>query len=135
MTISFFIKLYFASLATFFLIDMVWLGLLARDFYRRQIGFLLSPNPNWVAAIIFYLLFVGGILFFGVLPGLQAKSLSKALLQGALFGLVTYATYDLTNLSTIKDWPLTITVVDITWGVVLATSVTCISYLVGQWLL
>jgi len=135
MTFSFYIKLYLATLVAFFLIDMVWLGFVARGFYRKAIGFLLSPSPNWAAAILFYLLFVGGILIFAVVPGLQAESLRKALLQGALFGLLTYATYDLTNLATIKDWPLNVTVVDMIWGTVLATSVTWVSFLVGRWLL
>jgi uncharacterized membrane protein len=131
---SFYIKLYLATLAAFLAVDMLWLGLVARGFYRAQIGFLLSPSPNWVAAFVFYLLFVGGLLYFAILPGLQAGSLSKALLHGALFGLLTYATYDLTNLATLKDWPLTVTIVDILWGVVLSTLVTWAGYGVGRWL-
>jgi uncharacterized membrane protein len=87
-----------------------------------------------VAAILFYLLFIAGLLVFAVVPGLKAGSLGKALLLGALFGLLTYATYDLTNLATIKDWPLVVTLVDLVWGVVLATSVTLVSFLVGRWL-
>jgi uncharacterized membrane protein len=134
MNTSFYIKLYLATLAAFFAIDMLWLGLVARGFYRKHLGFLLSPNPNWTAAIVFYLLFVAGLMIFAVIPGLQAGSLGKALLLGALFGLLTYATYDLTNLATIKDWPLIITLVDLVWGVVLATAVTLVSFLVGNWL-
>jgi uncharacterized membrane protein len=113
---------------------MLWLGLVARTFYRKYLGFLLSPSPNWTAAILFYLLFIAGLLIFAVVPGLQANSFGKALLLGALFGLLTYATYDLTNLATIKDWPLIVTVVDLVWGVVLASSVTAVSFLVGRWL-
>ncbi|HSF82739.1 MAG TPA: DUF2177 family protein [Anaerolineales bacterium] len=135
MSASFYLKLYLATLIAFFLIDMVWLGVVARNFYRKYLGFLLSPNPNWAAAILFYLLFIGGILIFAVIPGLQAGSLGKALLLGALFGLLSYATYDLTNLATIKDWPLIVTVVDMIWGTVLAASVTWVSFLAGRWLL
>jgi uncharacterized membrane protein len=90
-------KLYFVTLLAFFAIDMVWLGLVARMFYRKYLGFIMSPNPNWLAAVIFYLLFVLGILVFVVLPGLQSGSLQTTLLRAALFGLITYSTYDLTT--------------------------------------
>jgi len=134
LNLFYYVKLYLLTLVAFFAIDMVWLGLVARGFYRKHLGFLLAPNPNWAAAILFYLLFVVGLLVFAVVPGLRAGSLGKALLLGALFGLLTYATYDLTNLATIKDWPLVITVVDMVWGVILASLVTCSGFLIGQWL-
>lgn len=129
-----YLKLYLMAFLAFFIIDMIWLGLIARTFYRKYLGFLLSPNPNWAAAILFYLLFVVGLLVFAVLPGLQAGSLSRTLVLGALFGLLTYATYDLTNLATIKGWPITVTVVDMLWGVVLASSVAFIGFWIGRWL-
>ena len=100
---AYYLKLYLATLIAFFAIDMVWLGLVARTFYRKYLGFLMAPNPNWLAAILFYLLFVVGVLVLAVLPGLEAGSLKTTLLRGALFGLVAYATYDLTNLATVKD--------------------------------
>lgn len=128
------IKLYLAALAAFFLIDMLWLGLVARGFYQKYLGFLLSPKPNWAAAIVFYLLFVAGVLVFVVLPGLEANSLRLVLLRGALFGLITYATYDLTNLATVKDWPLTVTLVDLAWGTVLSTAVSVAGFFAGRWL-
>lgn len=134
MTWSFYLKLYLITLAAFLVVDLTWLGLVARGFYRRQIGFLLSPSPNWPAAILFYLLFVAGLIIFAVGPGLQAGSLGRALRLGALFGLMTYATYDLTNLATVKDWPLTVTLVDMLWGVVLSTLVTWAGYTAGAWL-
>lgn len=134
MTISFYIKLYLATLAAFLLIDMLWLGLAARGFYRKHLGNLLSPNTNWAAAIIFYLLFVGGLLIFVVIPGLQTGSAGRTLLYGALFGLITYATYDLTNLATIKDWPILLTVVDLTWGSILSAAVSWIGFIAGRWL-
>jgi uncharacterized membrane protein len=130
----YYIKLYFATLVAFFLIDMVWLGLVARTFYRKQLGFLLAPTTNWIAAVLFYLLFILGILVFVVVPGLQDNSLKATLLRAALFGLVTYATYDLTNLATIKNWPLLITVVDLAWGTVLSIAVSCVGFFAGKWL-
>jgi uncharacterized membrane protein len=134
MTVFFYVKLYLSTLAVFFVIDMIWLGLAARGLYRKYLGFLLSPSPNWTAAILFYLLWVAGLLVFVVVPGLQAGSVKKVLLLGALFGFLTYATYDLTNQATLKDWPLTITVVDLLWGTTLATAVSYISFLIGKWL-
>ena len=130
---AFYIKLYFTTLGAFFAIDMVWLGLVARTLYREQLGFLLSPDTNWVAAVLFYLLFIAGILVFVVLPGLEHHSLKTTILRAAFFGLVTYATYDLTNLATVKDWPLLITIVDMAWGTVLSIAVSCVGFLAGGW--
>jgi uncharacterized membrane protein len=132
--IMYYVKLYVCAFVGFLAIDMVWLTLVARGFYRRQLGFLLSDQPNWWAAIAFYLLFVVGLLVFAVVPALQAGSLGRALLLGGFFGLVTYATYDLTNHATVKNWPWMVTLVDMTWGLVLAASVSCIGFLVGRWL-
>jgi uncharacterized membrane protein len=131
---TYYLKLYFATLIAFFAIDMVWLGLVARTFYREQLGFLLAPTTNWVAAVIFYLLFILGILVFVVLPGLQDNSLITTLLRAALFGLITYATYDLTNLATVKNWPVLITVVDMAWGTVLSVVVSYVGFIAGKWL-
>ena len=129
-----YLKLYLVTTFAFFAIDMVWLGLVARTFYRKYLGFLMAPSPNWLAAIIFYLLFIVGILVFVVLPGLEDNSFKTTLLRAALFGLITYATYDLTNLATVKDWPVLITVVDMAWGTVLSVAVSSISFWVGKWL-
>lgn len=134
MTVSFYIKLFLATLAAFLAIDLIWLGFVARSLYNRHLGFLLSPSPNWPAAILFYLLFVVGLLVFVVVPGLQANALGRTLGLAAFFGLVTYATYDLTNLATVKDWPLIITVVDLAWGATLSTLVAGIGFLAGRWL-
>ncbi len=132
--IVYYLKLYVSTLVVFLAIDMVWLAVVARGFYREKLGFLLSDEPNWWAAIAFYLLFVAAILLFAIVPGLQAGSLRKALLLGGFFGLVTYATYDLTNQATVKNWPWIVTLVDMVWGTVLATSVSCLGYLAGRWL-
>lgn len=127
-----FLKLYVIAVPVFFAIDMVWLGVIAKGFYRQQIGTLLKPEVNWIAAVIFYLLFLAGLVFFVIEPAMQKHSWSDALLRGAFFGLVTYATYDLTNLAVAKDWPLTVTVVDMLWGTVLAASVALVTYVIAQ---
>lgn len=123
-----FIKLYLIAVATFFAIDMVWLGVVAKNFYQSQIGLLMKTDINWWAAVSFYLLFIIGLVFFVIAPAVEKNSWSYALLAGAFFGLITYATYDLTNLATLKDWSLTVTVVDIIWGAFLAASVSIITY-------
>ena len=127
-----FIKLFFIALPVFFAIDIVWLVLVARTFYNRQIGFLMRPDINWYAAVIFYLLFICGLIVFVIRPAIEKHSLTHALFYGSLFGLITYATYDLTNLATLKDWPLLVTVVDLVWGMVLSASVSVITYLITK---
>ena len=127
------LKLYFSTLQILLAIDMVWLALLARGFYQEQLGFLLSPRPNWTAAVIFYLIFVGGLVVFVISPCLQAGSARKVLVLGAFFGLVTYATYDLTNMATVKDWPLKVTLVDLCWGMFVAAATSYFAYLCGRW--
>ena len=131
----YYLKLYLATLIAFFAIDMVWLGFVARTLYRKHLGFLMAASPNWIAAIIFYLLFIVGVLVFVVLPGLEDNSLKTTLLRAALFGLITYGTYDLTNLATVKDWPLMITIVDLIWGTALSVMVSYISFMAGKWLM
>ncbi len=125
-----FIKNYIIAFVVFFVIDMVWLGLVAKNFYAKQIGFLMKTDINWLSAIIFYLLFVAGIVFFVVNPAIEKQSLVYALLAGAFFGLITYATYDLTNLATLKNWPVILTVVDLLWGTFLSAVVSSITYLI-----
>jgi uncharacterized membrane protein len=126
-----FLKLFLIALPVFFAIDMVWLVLVAKNFYQKQIGFLMKPEINWFAAIIFYLLFIAGLVAFVISPAIEKHSLVHAILFGALFGLITYATYDLTNLATLKDWPLLVTVVDLIWGTVLAASISVITYIIA----
>ena len=126
-----FTKLYVIALPIFFIIDMTWLGLIAKNLYRNQIGFLMTPNINWIAAIIFYLLFLIELVFFVISPAVYNGSWSQALLWGFLFGFIAYATYDLTNLAIVKDWPLLITVVDMIWGGVLAALVSVVTYFVA----
>lgn len=126
------LKLFLIALPVFFAIDMVWLGLVAKNFYRDQIGFLMTPTINWVAAIIFYLIFIAGLVLFVISPAVEKGSWMHAVIFGALFGFITYATYDMTNLATLKDWPLTVTIVDMLWGAVLAASVSVITYFIAS---
>ena len=135
MTIKQLLVMYLITLAVFFLIDMVWLGVVAKGFYRRHLGSMLSPNVNWAAAILFYLLFIVGLLVFAIKPALAGGEPLKALFLGALLGLISYATYDLTNLATLKDWPLVVTIVDLVWGSVLGGAVSLIAAVLGRWLL
>jgi len=126
--ISQYIVIYVTSVVIFFIVDMIWLGLVAKNFYRNQIGHLLSETVVWPVAISFYLLFLVGLLIFAIAPAIEARSLSHALVFGALFGFFTYATYDLTNWSTLRDWPALVSFVDILWGTVLSGTVATSTY-------
>lgn len=130
------IALYIIATITFFAIDLVWLGFVARKFYFDQLGGLArNPNDiNWFAAIAFYLIFIVGILVFAVYPAINSESIQKAILLGAFFGFVAYATYDLTNLATLKDWPVKLVAVDLVWGTVLSASVATITYYLSRYI-
>jgi uncharacterized membrane protein len=121
---------YGVSVPVFFMVDMIWLGVIARGFYRKALEPLLTPNINWTAAIIFYLLFLVGILIFALLPGMEKRSLVYTVGMAALFGLISYATYDLTNLATLRDWPLMLSIVDMMWGSFLSASTAGLTYLI-----
>ncbi|MDX1535758.1 MAG: DUF2177 family protein [Candidatus Spechtbacterales bacterium] len=123
-------KIYLIAFVIFLAIDMLWLGVIAKNFYQDQIGSLIKSDVNWTAALIFYLLFVVGVVVFAIYPGLSKGSILTAIMYGALFGFLSYATYDLTNLATLKDWPVIVTIVDMIWGAVLAASVSGLTYLV-----
>lgn len=126
------LKLYAITLPIFFAIDIIWLGVIARSFYAQHLGFLMRTPVNWTAAMLFYLIFIFGLVVFVIQPALAAESLQQAVLMGALFGFVTYATYDLTNLATLKDWPLIITIVDLIWGTVLGSTVATLSFIISS---
>jgi uncharacterized membrane protein len=134
MTLLSIAKLYLLTVPVFFAIDLLWLGVLARGFYRDNLAHLLSPVVNWPAAVVFYLFFIAGILYFAVLPALAEGSVQRALLNGALFGFFTYMTYDLTNLATLPSWPVKVVVVDILWGTVLCAAVAVSGFYIGRWL-
>lgn len=134
MPISKIVLLYLLTVPVFFVIDMTWLGVIAKNFYRTQLGFLMRTDIIWWAAILFYLLFIVGIIYYAVLPAHLAGSWVKALTLGALFGFFTYMTYDLTNYSTLKDWPLSIAIVDTLWGTVLSASVATVSFFIARFI-
>ena len=123
---------YVATAIAFCGLDFIWLGWVAKGYYQAQIGPLLLDKPNLPVAGAFYALYIVGVLIFAVLPALEAGSLSKALLYGALFGLFAYATYDLTNLATLKGWSSGIALLDLAWGAVVTGASATVGYLVTR---
>ena len=126
------LKSYLITVVIFFAFDLTWLGLIAKKMYAEKLGYIMSPQVNWLPAILFYLLFVVGLLLMVIFPAIEKKSWTHALLYGFLFGLVTYATYDLTNLATLKNWPLSITIIDLIWGSFLSAATSVISFFAIQ---
>jgi uncharacterized membrane protein len=129
-----YVKMYLIAFVVFLVIDAIWLGLVAPRFYKAQIGHLMADSPNLIAALVFYLVFIVGVVYFVIAPAIEAESLSRAVVSGLLFGFVTYATYDLTNLATLRDWPITVTIVDLAWGSFLSTVMGTLTYLIYNWL-
>lgn len=119
---------YLVTLFSFVIVDGIWLGLVARNFYSKHLGYIMADPINWTAAVFFYLLYILGILYFVVYPALEHQNLTKLLISAAFFGFITYATYDLTNFATIRDWPLIVVIVDIAWGTLLGLLVGTSSY-------
>jgi uncharacterized membrane protein len=126
-----YVLIYLVSVVTFFAVDMFWLVVIARNFYKTQLGSLMTDSIIWPVAIAFYLLFLVGLLIFVISPAIEAKDMMRAVLYGALFGFFTYMTYDLTNWSTLRDWPGLLSLVDMAWGTVLSTVVATVTYLVA----
>lgn len=124
---------YLLTFIVFLVIDLTWLGFIAKDLYRKYLSGFLTNQVNWTAAIIFYLLFIIGIFIFTILPAVEKNSLTSAILLGALFGFFTYATYDLTNLATLKGWPLKIVFIDITWGTILTALVSTAGFYIVKY--
>ena len=122
------LKLFLIAFPVFLVIDLIWLGVIARGFYANQLGSLMKREVNWWAAFAFYVIFVLGLVVFVIDPAVAAGSFGEALWRGAFYGFVTYATYDLTNLATTRDWPVVMTYVDLVWGTVLAASVAIVTY-------
>ncbi len=127
-------KMYMIALVIFLLIDAIWLGLVAPKFYKNQIGHLMAEKPNFIAALVFYLIFIVGVVYFVINPAIESGNVTKLVISGMLFGFMTYATYDLTNLATLKDWPLTVTIVDLVWGTSLSTVLGLGTYYIYMWL-
>ena len=124
-----YIALFFITTLIFFAIDILWLGVIAKNFYRDKLSFIFTGEVNWQAAIIFYLIYIIGILYFAIIPGIHTGNWKIVLLNGAFLGFLCYATYDLTNMATIKQWPLSVVIIDIIWGTILTGSVALFSYL------
>ncbi len=121
---------YLVTFLVFLGIDAIWLGVIAKNMYAKTIGHLMSDKPNLIPALIFYLFYVVGIIVFAVNPALKEKSTTIAIQLGALLGFIAYSTYDLTNLATLKNWPVHVTLIDIVWGTFLTASVSVISFLI-----
>lgn len=110
-------------------LDASWIGVIASSYYRSNLGALLAPVPNYGAAILFYVLYVIGVIYFAIAPALTERSLTKAVLNGAMLGFTAYMLYDLTNLAVIVNWPVMLSFVDIAWGVILTSSTAGLTYL------
>jgi uncharacterized membrane protein len=110
---------YIGSAAAMLVLDSIWLTLAVPRIYKPALGGLLADKPNLAVAGVFYLLYVIGVVVFAVLPAVETRSWVQALGMGALLGLVAYGTYDFTNLSTLRHWPLTLSLIDVCWGVLL----------------
>lgn len=123
--------LYLATFGVFFIIDLIWLVIMNGRFYKKELSALMAEKVKWLPAIIFYLLFVFAALVLVVLPAVEKGSWLTALLYGGLLGMVSYGTYDFTNLASIRNWPLKVTIVDIIWGTLLSASVSIIGYFIA----
>lgn len=122
-------KIWLLSFTVFIVIDLIWLTIIAQPLYDHFIGELLSDNPNLLAAGLFYVLFVIGLIYFAIVPSLKAQSQKTAITKGALYGFFTYMTYELTNYAVIADWPIGIVPIDIAWGTLLGLFTSYISFI------
>lgn len=116
---------YAATIAVIAALDLLWLGVIAKSLYREGIGHLMAAQPNFVVAGLFYAVFAFGLMVFAVVPGGTASGWGKTLASAALFGFFAYATYDLTNLATLKNWPLGLSLLDMAWGTLLSVASAC----------
>lgn len=121
--------LYLVAAAVFLALDLVWLTLVAPGLYDHFLGDLLADSPNVAAAVVFYAIFVAGLVYFVIAPAVEQQSVRTALVRGAAFGLVTYATWDLTSLAVIEGFPVGIVPIDMAWGTFLAASVSALTFL------
>ncbi|MDP1910843.1 MAG: DUF2177 family protein, partial [Hyphomicrobium sp.] len=121
---------YLAALGTLAILDALWLGVVSREFYKARLGQLLLEQPLWWAAILFYLIHAAGVAVFAVPPAVAAGTWTAAVLYGALFGFCVYAAYDLTNLATLRGWPMAVSLVDLAWGAVVTAAATLVAFFV-----
>lgn len=129
-----FVRLYLLTAVVFFAVDLVWIGTVASSFYQDHLGHLLRDQPLRLPALLFYAIYIVGILVFAVLPGMEADSLKRSVALGALLGLLAYATYDLTAMALFKDFPLVVVLTDLAWGIVLTGTVAAAGFGIGRWL-
>lgn len=127
-------RLYGLMAVAFFLIDIVWIGTVAASFYDRYLAHMMRSEVNWAAALIFYAIYISGILVFAVLPGVESGSLGRTIALGAFLGFFAYATFDLTCMALFDRFSWTVVVVDIAWGTVLTGSVAAAGYFAADWL-
>jgi uncharacterized membrane protein len=125
---------YLITFMVFLIVDMLWLVVIAKGIYQKYLGGFITDNVNWTAAIIFYFIYVVGISIFAIYPSVNKGSVYHAIMLGALFGFFKYATYDLTNLATLKGWPLPIVFIDIIWGSVISAIVSFSGFYIVKWL-
>lgn len=127
-----FLTLFLTALPIALVIDLLWIGIVANRFYRDSLGELFAPNVNWIAALIFYAIFIAALTFFAIMPALEGGDVWKAVMLGAFLGFTAYATYDLTNLAVVRNWPVFMSIVDMVWGTVMSASIAGITYLVAK---
>ncbi len=126
------VKAYLGAFLAFMILDGTWLGVVAKGFYTRELGDRMRESPNMLAAGIFYLTYVAGIVLLAVAPGIAAGAWKTAALYGAVLGFVAYGAYDLTNYATLEGWPLRVVVVDLVWGTLLTAVSATAGYLAAQ---
>jgi len=124
-----FLKLFGVGLLVLLVLDLIWLGVVAKGFYQEQLGHLMRPDVRWLPAVLFYLIYVAVVVAIVVVPAVEQQSLGRAVLFGALFGLAAYSAYDLTSLALIRDFPIKVAVVDLAWGTFLTATVSGAAYL------
>lgn len=124
------LKVYLIALVVFVVIEGTWLVVVAKDFYQSELGYIMSASPKILPTVLFALVFIAGLVFFVINPALMKDSWKYALLAGLFFGLVSYSTYDLTNLATLQDWPLKVSVIDLIWGSSMSALVSTISFFI-----
>lgn len=128
-----FVKSYLLTFIVFIIFELLWLLIIAKDLYAKELGYIMNEKPNLAPAAVFGLLFVGGLVFFVINPALDQSSWTFALFSGALYGLIIYASYTLTNFANLESWPLKVTLIDLLWGIILGGSTSIIFFILNNW--